>query len=63
MIGGMDMYTTFQKINSGIPELDTAIDSIRMGDNVVWQVDSIDVFRTLVQPFVAQALADHRNLI
>ena len=57
------MYTTFQKINSGIPELDTAIDSIRMGDNVVWQVDSIDVFRTLVQPFVAQALADHRNLI
>lgn len=57
------MYTTFQKINSGIPELDTAIDSIRMGDNVVWQVDSIDVFRTLVQPFVAQALADNRNLI
>jgi len=28
----------FDRINSGIPALDTALDNIRLGDNVVWRV-------------------------
>ena len=31
----------FEKIHSGLPGLDRALDSIRMGDNVVWQVFSL----------------------
>lgn len=53
----------FQKIDSGIPELDRALNYIRLGDNVVWQVDSLDVFKAFVQPFVSQAIADGKNLI
>ncbi|SEW18448.1 hypothetical protein SAMN05216413_1450 [Ruminococcaceae bacterium KH2T8] len=28
----------FDRILSGIPELDYALDNIRLGDNVVWRV-------------------------
>ena len=31
----------FERILSGIPELDKAIDNIRLGDNVVWQVTNL----------------------
>lgn len=57
------MANAFQKIFSGIPELDEALHSIRMGDNVVWQVDSLEVFRLFLAPFVEQAIKDNRNLI
>ena len=53
----------FDKINSGIPELDTALNYIRLGDNVVWQVDSLRTFQAFVEPFVKQAIQDGRNLI
>ena len=29
--------STFERIRSGLPGLDSMLDSIRMGDNVVWQ--------------------------
>lgn len=57
------MSNAFQKITSGIPKMDEALHSIRMGDNVVWQVDSLEVFRLFVTPFVSQAIKDKRNLI
>ena len=28
----------FEKVCSGIPQMDEALDYIRLGDNVVWQV-------------------------
>ena len=34
----------FDKVLSGIPALDRAVDSIRMGDNVVWRVSDLDEF-------------------
>jgi len=34
----------FEKIKSGISGLDSALDSIRLGDNVVWQVSDIAFF-------------------
>lgn len=55
--------TAFQKIESGISEMDKALNYIRMGDNVVWQIDSLEVFKAFVNPFVNQAIADKRNLI
>ena len=32
----------FERIQSGIPVMDAALDNIRLGDNVVWQVSSLD---------------------
>ncbi len=39
------------------------LDSIRLGDNVVWQVSSLEEFCCFARPFVKQAIADGRNLI
>ena len=53
----------FDRICSGIPEMDKALDNIRLGDNVVWQVGSLDEFRMFAEPFADQAIKDGRNLI
>ena len=45
----------FDKVFSGIPALDRAVDYIRMGDNVLWRVSGLDEFRRFADPFVAQA--------
>ena len=53
----------FDRIESGIPAMDRALDSIRMGDNVVWRVSSVEQFREFACPFAQQAIRDGRNLI
>ena len=53
----------FDRIESGIPEMDRALDHIRLGDNVVWRVSKLDEFRLFVDPYVEQAKKDGRNLI
>ena len=53
----------FDSILSGIPALDQALDSIRMGDNVVWRVSDLDEFCLFAAPFVEQAKKDGRNII
>ena len=53
----------FERIHSGIEGLDTAFDNIRLGDNVVWQLSSLDEFRIFVDPYVKQAIADGRDLV
>ena len=53
----------FDKIASGIPSMDEALDSIRLGDNVVWRVSSLAEFREFARPFARQAIRDGRNLI
>ena len=53
----------FDKVLSGIPALDQALDYIRMGDNVVWRVSGLEEFRHFVDPFVEQAKRDGRNII
>ena len=55
--------TAFEKILSGISQMDKALNHIRTGDNIVWQVDSLHTFSFFVKPFVSQAIADGRNLI
>ena len=53
----------FDRILSGIPEMDTAFDNIRLGDNVVWRVSDLSQFRLFMEPYVEQAVRDHRNII
>lgn len=53
----------FDRVLSGIPEMDKALDNIRLGDNVVWRVSSLEEFRLFVDPYLKQAVKDHRNII
>ena len=55
--------TAFDRIKSGIPGLDKALDNIRLGDNVVWNVTNLNEFSYFVDPYVKQAKEDNRNLI
>ena len=34
----------FDRVLSGIPQMDDNIDNIRLGDNVVWRVDDLEQF-------------------
>lgn len=51
------------KASTGIAGFDHVVDWLRLGDNVVWQVDSIAHYKTVVEPFVRQAKQDGRKLI
>ena len=53
----------FEKTESGIPMMDEALQYIRLGDNVVWQVPSLEEFKIVAERFADQAIKDHRNLI
>ena len=53
----------FEKTRSGIPAMDDALHFIRLGDNVVWQVSSLEEFRAVAVPFAEQAVRDGRNLL
>ena len=53
----------FDKVKSGIPQMDEILDYIRMGDNVVWQVSDIDEFRFFTIPYVKQAIEDRRDIV
>jgi pyruvate,water dikinase len=57
------MMSPSKRISSGIKGLDGVLDYIRLGDNVVWQVSSVDEYRYFTGPFVSQALQDGRNII
>ena len=48
----------FDRVCSGILQMDDAFDNIRLGDNVVWRVDNLDEFKLFVEPYVKQAIAD-----
>ncbi len=56
----MDIH---DKVSTGLKGFDAAIDHLRLGDNVVWQVNSIHSYKEMVFPYVEQAIADHRKLI
>ena len=53
----------FERVKSGIPEMDKAFDNIRLGDNVVFRVSDLDQFRLFMEPYVEQAIKDKRNII
>lgn len=51
------------KVNSGIVGLDKVIDYLRLGDNVVWQVDAIDDYARMAEAFVTQAVLEKRKIV
>ncbi|MBN2830739.1 MAG: hypothetical protein JXL82_00455 [Candidatus Omnitrophica bacterium] len=50
-------------ISTGIKGLDNVITGLRAGDNVVWQIDNVDDYIDLVNPFVEQSLKENKKVI
>ena len=57
-MGGID-----RRVSSGLKGFDQAVDQLRLGDNVVWQVDSIENYCYMVEPYIEQARKDERKLV
>ncbi len=51
------------RVTTGVQAVDRVIDGLRLGDNVVWQVDSLDDYRAFVTPFVHSALAAGHRVV
>lgn len=51
------------KISSGIRSLDSLIDSLYIGDNVVWEVDAGTSYDVFVQNFIRQSFDDSQKVI
>jgi len=49
--------------SSGLPALDKILHGIQTGDNIVWQVDSIEDYLPIVKPFVENAKATGQKLV
>ncbi len=41
----------YEKVSTGLEGFDQVIDYLRFGDNVVWQVDSIQGYKKMVDRF------------
>jgi len=52
-----------EEASTGLKGLDEALNGLRKGDNVVWQVDSIDDFRSFVDPFVSRAAQNGKRIV
>ncbi|MGB4946796.1 MAG: PEP/pyruvate-binding domain-containing protein [Candidatus Competibacter denitrificans] len=51
------------QVSTGLAGLDRVFRGIMAGDNIVWQVDSIDDYRPLVEPFCQYARERGRKLV
>lgn len=52
-----------RRVSTGLKGLDQLIDELRLGDNVVWNVDSLLEYHKVIKYFVRQALKDNRHLV
>ncbi|MGC9323369.1 MAG: PEP/pyruvate-binding domain-containing protein [Desulfomonilia bacterium] len=50
-------------VSTGLSGLDEIIDWLRIGDNVVWQVDDISDYKGIVRPFVEGALESNHKVV
>lgn len=50
-------------ISSGIPSLDTIIDSLYVGDNVIWEVDAGTCYDVFIRSFIKQSFIDKQKVI
>ncbi|MFO7983844.1 MAG: PEP/pyruvate-binding domain-containing protein [Desulfuromonadales bacterium] len=51
------------RVTTGYSGLDKILDGLRIGDNVVWKIDSIDDYRYLVGPYVDAALKEKKRVV
>jgi pyruvate,water dikinase len=57
------MKKVFTSMSTGLKELDEVFQGVHPGDNIVFQVDSIEDYIPFVHPFCKEAITDKRELI
>lgn len=57
------MHSKITELSSGLPGLDRMLQGIWAGDNVVWEVDSIDDYKPILGPLCAEARRRQRKLV
>ena len=64
-IGGIYMVATDygQVVSTGLKSIDQILTSLRLGDNVVWQIDRMADYKMCVSAYVRQAQKDNRKMI
>ena len=50
-------------LSTGLPGLDRILRGLIPGDNLVWQVESIEDYRPFVEPYVAAAVAQGSKVV
>ncbi len=50
-------------VTTGLRGLDKLVTGLQLGDNVVWQIDTIEDYQHFVTPFVQQAVKDHKRVV
>jgi pyruvate, water dikinase len=54
--------TVHTEMSTGLPHLDRVLKGILPGDNIVWQVDSIDNYLPFIEPFVTASIRAGRQV-
>lgn len=54
---------SYNWVSTGHAGINNLTDGLRLGDNVVWQVDELDSFRTMAELYVEQARRDKRHIV
>ena len=52
-----------KRVTTGLASLDEILDGLRIGDNVVWAVDSVGSYRDFVGPYIEAARRDRRRIV
>ena len=63
MVDQLAAYGPERSVTTGLPGLDAILGGLRLGDNVVWRVDSVDDYRAFIAPYVAAAVAAKRRVV
>ncbi len=50
-------------VSTGLEGLDNILNNLHLGDNVVWQVDSIEDYKHFLTPYINNALQNNRKII
>ncbi|MFW5850409.1 MAG: PEP/pyruvate-binding domain-containing protein [Spirochaetota bacterium] len=56
-------YADRPRESTGLPSLDRVIDGLRAGDNVVWRLDTIDLYKPFTHAFLEHAKAQSKQIV
>lgn len=56
-------HTVYTPLSTGIPALDKLLQNIMPGDNIVWQIDSLEEYIPFVRPFAEDARKKKGGLV
>lgn len=60
---GGEAMNLYDKVSTGLKGFDQVIDYLRLGDNVVWQVDSVSDYKKIVDYYVESAKTEKMSMV